>query len=295
MSSKLRSALLGIALLLPSLVFLVMFTAWPVAQTILNSFYRRNLATRNQPVWDGFGNYVRLFAADSDFWHVLSNTLFAVAFVVPVSVILAFLFALLLNQRLRGIGWLRSSIFYPTILPMVSAASIWLLMFNVDFGLVNSAVKLFGGKAQNFLGTTNWALWAVCFVIIWKMTGFLMVFYLAGLQGMPTDVMEAARLDGAGAWQTLWHITLPLLRGTTVFVITVAVTSAFQTVDHLYVMTQGGPNNASNLLLFNLYETNFRFQDSGLAYAQTVVLLVLLLIFTIANTIIADRRSYDAQ
>ena len=295
MSSKLRAILLGVALLLPSLVFLVMFTALPVAQTITNSFYRRNLATRNQPVWDGLGNYVRLFAADSDFWQVLTNTLFAIAIVVPISVILAFLLALLLNQRIRGIGWLRSSIFYPTILPMVSAASIWLLMFNVDFGLVNTFIKLVGGKAQNILGTTDWALWAVSFVIIWKLTGFLMVFYLAGLQGMPTDVMEAARLDGAGAWHTMRYITLPLLRGTTIFVITVAVTNAFQTVDHLYVMTQGGPNNASNLLLFNIYETNFRFQDSGLAYAETVVLLVLLIIFTIANTVVADQRSFDAQ
>ncbi len=292
--SKHRNTLLGVALLLPSLIFLVTFTLLPLAQTLINSLYRRNLATRNQPVFDGLGNFVRLFAADSEFWKVLGNTLFVAAVVVPISVILAFLVAVLVNRSVRGIGWLRSAIFYPTILPVVSAASIWLLIYNVDFGLMNTLIKTLGGKPINFLGTTEWVLWALCLMMIWKQTGFLMVFYLAGLQGLPTDVMEAAKLDGASSWQTLQHITLPLLRGTTIFVITIATTAAFQTVDHLYVMTQGGPNNASNQLLFNIYETNFRFQDAGLAYAATVVLLVLLLVFTFLNTVIADRRSYDA-
>lgn len=293
MISKLRSIVLGLALLAPSVFLLGAFTVWPVLQTIINSFFRRNAATRGQPVWDGLGNFTRLFE-DDQFIKVLGNTLLLVLITVPISLVLAFLIAVLLNQKIRGIGWLRSGIFYPTVLPMVSAATIWLLLYNVDFGLINSVFRDLGGSPRNFLGTSTLVLPAICVMLIWKQTGFLMVFYLAGLQGLPTDVMEAARLDGAGRLQTLRHVSLPLLRGTTVFITTIAVTGAFQTVDQLYVMTQGGPNNASNLLLFNIYETNFRFQDTGSAYAQTTILLALLLIFTIINAVVSDRRSHDA-
>ncbi len=284
---------MGLALLAPSVFLLGAFTVWPVLQTIINSFFRRNAATRGQPVWDGLGNFTRLFE-DDQFIKVLGNTLLLVLITVPISLVLAFLIAVLLNQKIRGIGWLRSGIFYPTVLPMVSAATIWLLLYNVDFGLINSVFRDLGGSPRNFLGTSTLVLPAICVMLIWKQTGFLMVFYLAGLQGLPTDVMEAARLDGAGRLQTLRHVSLPLLRGTTVFITTIAVTGAFQTVDQLYVMTQGGPNNASNLLLFNIYETNFRFQDTGSAYAQTTILLALLLIFTIINAVVSDRRSHDA-
>ena len=284
---------MGLALLAPSVLLLGAFTVWPVLQTIINSFFRRNAATRGQPVWDGLGNFTRLFE-DDQFIKVLGNTLLLVLISVPISLVLAFLVAVLLNQKIRGIGWLRSGIFYPTVLPMVSAATIWLLLYNVDFGLINSVFKALGGSPQNFLGSSTLVLPAICVMLIWKQTGFLMVFYLAGLQGLPTDVMEAARLDGAGRLQTLRHVSLPLLRGTTVFITTIAVTGAFQTVDQLYVMTQGGPNNASNLLLFNIYETNFRFQDTGSAYAQTTILLALLLVFTIINAVVSDRRSHDA-
>ena len=293
MPSKLRSALFGLALLLPSLVFLVAFTAWPLVQTVINSLYKQNLAVR-VPRFVGLQQFADLLS-DKDFLRVLGNTVTLTVVIVPISVALAFVIAVLLNRKLAGIGIFRGALFYPTILPLVSAATIWLLLYNVDFGLVNSLIKGFGGKAQNFLGTSELVLPALCVMLIWKNAGFLMVFYLAGLQGLPGDVMEAAKLDGASTWQTLRHVTLPLLRGTTIFVVTIAVTNAFQTVDQLYAMTQGGPNNASNLLLFNIFETNFRFQDSGSAYAQTVILLVALLIFTIANTVIADRRSFDAN
>ncbi len=293
MPSKLRSALFGLALLFPSLVFLIAFTAWPLVQTIYNSLFKQNLAVRI-PRFVGLQQFADLLS-DKDFMRVLGNTFTLTAAIVPISVILAFLFAVLLNQKIRGIGLFRGALFYPTILPLVSAATIWLLLYNVDFGLVNSLIRGLGGKALNFLGTTELVLPALCVMLIWKNAGFLMIFYLAGLQGLPGDVMEAAKLDGASATQTLRHVTLPLLRGTSIFVITIAVTNAFQTVDQLYVMTQGGPNNASNLLLFNIFETNFRFQDTGSAYAQTVVLLVALLIFTIVNTVIADRRSFDAN
>ena len=293
MSSKLRATVLGVALLAPSLVFLVLFTGWPLAQTVIQSLFRQNLAVR-VPRFVGLGQFVDLFS-DPGFLRVMGNTLAFTAVTVPISIALAFAFALLLNQKLRAVGLLRTGIFYPTILPMVSAATVWLLMYNRDFGLVNDAIRFVGGKPQNFLGTSELALPAIGALTIWKQAGFLMVFYLAALQALPADVVEAGKLDGASTWQALRFITLPMLRGTTIFVITIAVTSSFQTVDQVYVMTQGGPNNASNLLLFSIYETAFRFQDTGSSYAQTVVLLAVLVIFTVLNTVVADRRSYDAN
>jgi sn-glycerol 3-phosphate transport system permease protein len=292
--ARLNTTLLGVALLLPSLVFLALFTGWPLAQTLVNSLYKQNLATRGEPRFVGLQQFVDLFT-DPTFLKVMANTLVFTLITVSISIVLAFLFATLLNQKLRVMGLFRTGIFYPTILPMVSAATVWLLMYNDDFGLVNDAIRFFGGKPLNFLGTPELALPALAAITIWKQAGYLMVFYLAGLQGLPTDVVEAGKLDGASAWQTLRYITLPMLRGTTIFVLTIAVTASFQTVDQVYVMTQGGPNNASNLLLYNIYETAFRFQNTGLAYAMTVVLLAVLLIFTVLNSVVADRKSYDAD
>jgi len=129
---------------------------------------------------------------------------------------------------------------------------------------------------------------------VWKRTGYFMLFYLAGLQNLPGEVFEAAQLDGASRWQQVRHLTVPLLSATTLFVVTIAAAGSMQLVDQLYIMTQGGPDNASNLLLFHIYETAFRFQDQGQANAMTVILVSLLLVFTVGNFVVAERRvHYD--
>ncbi|HQX76835.1 MAG TPA: sugar ABC transporter permease, partial [Thermoflexales bacterium] len=226
--ARLNTTLLGVALLLPSLVFLALFTGWPLLKTLVSSLYKQNLATRGEPRFVGLQQFVDLFT-DPAFLQVMANTLVFTAIVVTFSITLAFLFATLLNQKLRGMGLFRTSIFYPTILPMVSAATVWMLMYDNDFGLINDVIRFLGGKPLNFLGTPELALPALAALTIWKQAGYLMVFYLAGLQSLPADVVEAGKLDGASAWQTLRYITLPMLRGTTIFVLTIAVTASFQT------------------------------------------------------------------
>ena len=210
---------------------------------------------------------------------------------VPISVFLALVLALLLNQKIRALGLYRLAFFYPAILPMVSASTIWLFMYTPGYGLVNVFIEFFHIPSQNWLGESNLALIALMILGVWKQTGYFMIFYLAGLQGLPHDVFEAADLDGASTVQATRHLTLPLLMGTTLFVTTIAVVNAFETVDQIYIMTGGGPNNATAMLLFDLWQTLFSFLDVGKASALSVILIVVLLIFTVTNFIYTERRA----
>ena len=198
-----------------------------------------------------------------------------------------------LNRKLKGIGILRSAFFYPTVLPMVSAAAIWLFLYTPNFGLVNQGLRAVGLSAPNWLGDTSFVLPALMIMAIWKQTGYFMLFYLAGLQNLPDEIFEAAELDGATRWQQVRSLTIPLLQPTTLFVSTIAAVGSIQMVDQIYIMTQGGPSNASNLLLFYIYETAFRFRNLGVANAATVILVLLLLVFTVANFTISERRTKD--
>ena len=211
---------------------------------------------------------------------------------VPTSVVLALALALVVNRTLRGVGLLRAAFFHPTVLPMVSAAAIWLFLYQPNFGLVNQALHAVGLGSPNWLGDAQVVLPALMVMAIWKQTGYFMLFYLAGLQNLPADVFEAAALDGASRWQQLRYMTVPLLSATTLFVTTVAAAGSMQMVDQLYIMTQGGPDNASNLLLFHIYETAFRFQNVGQANALTVILVGLLLVFTVANFRFSERTAH---
>jgi sn-glycerol 3-phosphate transport system permease protein len=159
---------------------------------------------------------------------------------------------------------------------------------------VNQVLHVLGFGNPNWLGDANLVLPALILMAVWKQTGYFMLFYLAGLQNLPREVFEASALDGASRWQQLRFMTIPLLSATTLFVTTVAAAGSMQMVDQLYIMTQGGPDNASNLLLFHIYETAFRFQNVGQANALTIILVGLLLLFTVANFRFSERTAqYD--
>jgi sn-glycerol 3-phosphate transport system permease protein len=287
-----RVPLLPYLLILPTLFFVVLFTAWPTLLAFYQSFFlqRLNIARFREPTFIGLDNYRGLLTS-GEFHQVLLNTLIYVLGTVPISIALAFLLALLVNRRMRGVGFLRLSFFYPTVLPMVSAATIWLFFLTPDYGLFNQAIAFLGYRGpQNWVGNPSLALLAVMLVAIWKNAGYYMIFYLAGLQNLPTDVFEAADLDGANAWQQLWHITFPLLRRTTLFISTIAFISAFQTIDQIFVMTRGGPSNASTVLLFWLWQVRFEYSNVGLAATITVILIAILLLFTVTNFAFGERR-----
>ncbi len=272
-------------LILPTAAFVALFTAWPVLLSIYQSFFRQrmNIARFREPTYIGLENYIELFT-DPYFIQVIKNTLTYVLGTVPISIVLGFLFALLVNRKVRGIGLFRLAFFHPMVLPMVSAATIWLFLFTPDYGLFNTALRFLGYSGpENWTGNPNLALLSVVIVAVWKNSGYYMVFYLAGLQNLPVDVYEAAALDGANGWQTLWKITFPLLRRTTVFIAIVAFIDSFRTVDHIFVLTSGGPSRSSTVLLFELWLERFEFQDIGVSAAITVIFVIVLLAFTITN------------
>ncbi len=292
MSTRRTHSVLPYLLILPTFVFVAAFTIWPTIHAFYASFFRQrlNVARFREPTFIGVENYVNLFH-DPRFLNVLKNTLIYVLGTVPLSIVVAFLFAWLVNRKIKGLSWVRLAIFHPTILPMVSAATIWMFFFTPDYGLFNTALSWLGYDGpQNWTGNPHLALLAVMIVAFWKNAGYYMIFYLAGLQGLPHDVFEAAVLDGATTWQQLRYITFPLLRRTTLFVTTIAFIGAFQTVDHIFVLTQGGPSGASTVLLYYLWQIRFEYQDVGKASAITVILIAILLIFTVSNFMLSERK-----
>ena len=251
---------------------------------------------RQQAEFVGLKNYFDLFDENTvigqadNFPRIFANTIVFVAVTVPVCLILSFLLALLLNQKLRATALYRTGIFYPVLLPLISAASVWAFFFADNFGLLNTLLRTIGVSPLGWTRDPNLALFSIMLVVIWKQTGFYMIFYLSAMQNLPSDIYEAAALDGANAIQRMLRLTVPLLNGTTLFVLVIAGVAHFQTADPLYVLGQGQPNNRSNLILYYIFQRYDEPKDLGYVYAMTILLLGLLLLFTIANFLFLERR-----
>ena len=261
-------------LVLPALLLLVAFTHWPAATTLIDSFYTTPKGSRPAR-FVGLENFAAL-ADDPVFWQALWNNAIYALVTIPASIILALAMALAVNAALPGRPLLRMAYFTPTMLPMIAVANIWLFFYTPDYGLFDTVLGLFGAGRTNWLGDRSTALGAMIAVAVWKEAGFFMIFYLAALQAMPPDLREAAMLEGSGRWNFFRRVTVPLLMPTTLFVLVNAVINAFRLVDHVVVMTRGGPDNATTLLLYYIYEMGFRFWDTAMAATLTVVLLLIL-------------------
>ena len=264
----------GWLLLLPTAVLLAAFTHYPAVATLWHSFF--STGRPNRPaVFNGLENY-RTLAEDPVFWQSLANNFWFALGTIPVSIGLALLMAIWVNGRLRGRAFLRMAFFTPTVLPMIAVANIWLFFYTPQYGLLEQITALFGLPNHNWLGSQSTALGCLTVVAIWKEAGFFMIFYLAALQAVSPTLYEAARIEGASAWTMFRRITFPLLMPTTLFVLVNAVINSFRLVDHIVVMTRGGPDNATSLLLYYVYEVGFKFWDSSYAAALTMVLLLIL-------------------
>ncbi|KPV61337.1 ABC transporter permease [Paenibacillus sp. A3] len=275
-------------LLLPSLVFLFLFTFYPIAKTIRLSFYQADLASP-VPIFIGLDNYAHLMK-DDIFWQVMSNNLWFALGTVPTSMALALLMAVFANKAIRGKGFVRTAFFYPTMSPMIAIANVWLFIYTPQYGLLSRLTQWIGQGDINWLGTPELVMYAMIVMMIWKEAGYFMIFYLAGLQNISRDLYESAEVDGVGRWTVFRKITFPLLMPTTLFVAIVALTNAFKFVDHLLIMTKGGPNNASNLLLYYIYETAFSFWDQGMASTLTVVMIAVLLLVAALQFFGLDKK-----
>jgi len=277
-------------LLLPALVLLLVFTHYPAVATLIDSFMSTPKGGRSA-VFIGAENYL-VMIDDPVFWRSLINNLWFAAVTIPISVALSLVMALWVNNKLAGTWFLRTSFFLPTILPMIAVANIWIFFYTPGYGLINQLLQTFGFSSRNWLGDPSLALGAVIVVAIWKQSGFFMIFYLAALQSLSPSYREAADIEGASSWYFFRRIQWPLLMPTTIFVLINAVIDAFRMVDHIFVMTHGGPDNASSVLLYYLYEIGFKFWDQGYASALTVVLMGALAVIGLVQFFALDRKAH---
>lgn len=288
MISKRLMAIYGWLLLLPAASLLVLFTHYPTVTTVAQSFFSTGTVIRPSK-FVGLGNYERVFS-DPVFVQALWNTLLFAAGTVPAAIILALVMALWVNERIPGKSIVRLAYFTPTILPMVAVANIWLFFYTPEIGLLNWLCNLLGLPENNWLGDPATVLGCIMATTIWKEAGFFMIFYLAALQSQSPELKEAAILEGAGRWTFFYRVTFPLLMPTTLFVLINAVLNAFKLVDQLFILTKGGPNNASNLLLYYIYENAFSFFDTNYAATLTVLLLGILALLAVLQFTLLDKR-----
>jgi sn-glycerol 3-phosphate transport system permease protein len=273
---------------MPAAIMLGIFTHYPAVATIIDSFFSTPKGVR-LAVFVGIDNYQAMIE-DPIFWRALDNNIIYALSTIPLTIALAMAMAVAVNGNIAGRALMRLSFFTPTVMPMIAVANIWLFFYSPGYGMVDQILSLFGVPAHNWLGNEHTALACLIVVAIWKDAGFFMIFYLAALQQMPPALSEAAALEGASRWYFFRRVTFPLLMPTTLFVLINAVINSFRLVDHIVVMTRGGPNNTTALLLFYIYEIGFKFWDTAFAATLTVVLLVLLAILALGQFIVLDRR-----
>lgn len=282
---KWKRSIVAWALLAPSILFLIVFTIYPIVKSIYSSLFRDNLSTM-APIFNGLGNYKLIFA-DPVFRECFMNNLLIAIVTIPVSMGAAVLLAVLTNRLKVGKTIARLGFIYPTFIPLVAAANIWMFIYTPIYGLLG-----YINQDWRFLADGKTAIWALIAMLIWKQTGYIMLFYIAGLHGIDKELYEAARIDGANEIRVFRRITWPMLKPTNIYVLIIVLTNAYKMVDHLYIMTKGGPGNATNVLLFYIYQTGFDYWDTGKASAMTVVLVGLMLIVTSVNFFRGDKKAY---
>ncbi|MCS2608264.1 carbohydrate ABC transporter permease [Halomonas dongshanensis] len=282
--------LYGALLLLPAALLLGLFAYLPTISTVIQSLFLPGFRGA-PPEFVGLDNYRYLFE-DPKFWLVARNNLIYALGTIPTSMALSLAMALLVNRQLPGRGLVRMAYFTPTILPMIAAANIWMFFYAPQIGLFNKLLGAFGLGGMNWLGDPGVALYSIIVMSVWKEAGFFMLFYLAALQAIPPELKEAADLEGTSRWRFFWRVTFPLLMPTTLFVLINALINAVRVVDHLFILTKGGPNNATNLLLYYVYENAFAFFDRTTAATITVVILLVLAVVATLKFTLLDRRTH---
>ncbi len=260
--------------LLPALVILVLTVFWPAIQAFYLSFTRYEYDLTQMPQWIGFDNFNRLWH-DPVFWQTLGNTLLYLVGVVPILVIAPLALAILVNQKLRGMYWFRAAFYTPVVISIVVAGIAWRWLY-AENGLLNQLLKGLIPEGIPWLTSPQFALFSVMAVTVWKGLGYYMVIYLAGLQSIPSDVYEAAAIDGSDGIIKHWDITLPLMRPYLALVAVISAISATKVFEEVYIMTQGGPRNSSKTIVYYLYEQ--AFTNLEISYACSIGLVLFLII-----------------
>lgn len=280
--TDLKQVLLAAALIGPNLVLLLVFTYRPLIDNIRISLYRWNISSPRM-TFVGLDNYVQYFR-DPESWAIMGHTLVFTAAAVVGSMVLGLCLALLLDRRLRGRNIVRSLVFMPYVISGAAIGVAFQFVFDPGYGLIQDLLARMGIASPNFYQEPGWALFMVTATYIWKNLGYTFVIYLAALQGRRTDLDEAAEIDRTSQWRKLWRVTLPQLRGTTVFLSITVLLNSFQVFDVIQVMTKGGPfETSTTTMVYQVYQETFVNNRAGCGAAVATVMFLVVLVLTVVQ------------
>lgn len=286
-----NNTMLAWLLLAPTLFFLLLFTVYPIFKSVYFSFTAYDLGMR-QPEFIGVENYVEFFTSKL-FWKIMRNTVFFSILTVFPSMLVGLGLASLVNKKnTKGIGFFRTSFFYPVVMPMIAIASIWMFIYMQESGMLDQLMISLGFKPLAVLSNRKTVLPFMSIMFNWREAGYLMIFFLSGLQNIDGELYEAAYLDGSSGFSTFRKITIPMLGPTLLFVTITALTDSLKLVDQVVIMTEGAPNNASTLLLYYIYQQGFIFFDQAKASTLTVIMLIIMLVIAMVQFFKSDDKIY---
>jgi multiple sugar transport system permease protein len=272
----------------PSLVIVLVFVAIPIVWSFLLTFQKWSIITPGK--WTGLTNYFRLFTQDPDYWNAFRNTAYFSVLKVPVSIFISLVVAVVMNRKFTGVNAFRAIFFLPVIVSTIAIATIWLWLYDRDYGLINYGLKFIGITGPDWLGDPNLALTSLIIVTIWKDVGYMMVIYLAGLQGISTEYYNAASIDGANSWQLFWKITVPLIAPTTFFLAITSFIGSLQVFSLVLAMTSGGPLHATDTVAYVIWNVAFQQHAMGYASAQSFVLFAVIFAVTLFQVRYMNRK-----
>lgn len=276
-----RNRMIAYSFLFPNIVGFMIFTFVPAFASLLLSFYD----------WNGFGafrfvgfeNFTRMWN-DENFTVALMNTLLYSVLYVPFTLFFALLISIALNKGVRGVKWFRTAVFMPYITATIAVAVVWQLLLNPSKGPINGFLTFVGiAHPPGWLIDPDWAMVSVSMISIWQSVGYYMVFFLAGLQGIPSHLYEAAEIDGAGVWRKFVSVTVPMLSPVIFFTLIIAIINSFKVFDFVYILTQGGPGRSTNVLVYDIYNTGFKQFEFGYASAKAYILFAIVIVITLVQ------------
>ncbi|QOC91371.1 carbohydrate ABC transporter permease [Micromonospora craniellae] len=283
-----RNTIAGWSFILPNFVGFALLTLAPVMALFYLAFTNWNVFGVAE--WTGLANFRRMWG-DASFWTALRNTLYYTVLHIPLTMAAALGLALLLNRRIRGVGFFRTAAFFPYITSIVAIAVVWNQLFSPEYGPVNAFLRAVGVHSPpGWTTSADWSMPAVVIVGTWREMGYYMLLFLAGLQTIPTQLYEAAKIDGATAWQRFRHVTIPGLRPTTFFVVVMLTIGSFKVFDLILVMTEGGPGQSTLVLSQYIYQKGFVENQFGYASAVSIVLFAICFGVTAVQFWINNRR-----
>lgn len=266
-------------LIAPSYLIYTFFILIPVIWTIAMSFTDYDLSKAN---FVGISNYIQL-TKDPIFVKSVGNTLFYCVLAIVPAMVLGLALAMFLNQKLKGKGFLRTLFYLPNIFSMVAVSMAWLYLYDTTSGILNKVLKDIGMQAVPWISSASMAMISIAIMSIWSTTGYNMILFLSGLQGIPDYLYEAASIDGATSWKKFIHVTIPMLKPTTFFVFVMACINSFQVFGQVLIVTNGGPMNSTTTIAHQIYRNGFEYYKMGYASAQAVVLMVIIFAITLIN------------